>query len=112
MSATNYDDLRRHIGHKIVCVCYGKEGEDPDNVAVECEDCNEVLLDYDNGPGEGTTLGTYFVCGFGDAPQEIHFTWKDAEATKMEYIDIFGADGKRLSSWKYDYESNMYIFIE
>ena len=48
MSAHNYDELRNHIGHKIVCVAYGKYPEiAPDNVAIECEDCNEVLLDYD-----------------------------------------------------------------
>ena len=44
MSATNYNDLKRHIGHNIVCISYGEEAE---NVAIECEDCNEVLLDYD-----------------------------------------------------------------
>ena len=48
MSATDFEDLRRHIGHKIVCVCYGrKEGEEPVNVAVECETCQEVLFDFD-----------------------------------------------------------------
>ena len=47
MGSYSYNDLRRHIGHKIVCVCYGKDGQTPDNVAVECETCNEVLLDFD-----------------------------------------------------------------
>lgn len=46
MSATDYKDLKRHIGHKIVCVGYG-EKKNPVNVAVECETCYEVLLDYD-----------------------------------------------------------------
>ena len=41
------DDLRNHIGHKIVCVRYG-QGEVL-NVALECEDCNVVLVDFDNG---------------------------------------------------------------
>lgn len=36
--------LKRHIGHKIVCVGYGHPA-DPANVTVECEDCNEVLMD-------------------------------------------------------------------
>lgn len=48
MGVYDYEDLRRHIGHKIVCVCYGKKGKAPDNVAIECEDCYEVLLDFDN----------------------------------------------------------------
>jgi len=41
----NYNLMREHIGHKIVCVCYGKTGEDPDNIAIECETCGEVLID-------------------------------------------------------------------
>lgn len=48
MSAFNYDELKRHVGHKITCVTYG-EGQ---NVAIECEDCNEVLLDYDKDETE------------------------------------------------------------
>jgi hypothetical protein len=43
MSAFDYRELARHVGHHIVCVSYA----DGVNVAVECEDCNEVLLDYD-----------------------------------------------------------------
>jgi len=40
--------LSQHVGHKIVCVHYGKNGKPPwKNVAIECETCNEVLLDYD-----------------------------------------------------------------
>lgn len=44
MSANNYEELMRHAGHKIVCVTYRQHA----NVAVECEECNEVLIDYDN----------------------------------------------------------------
>jgi len=44
MGAYDFNDLKRHIGHRIVCVPYGRP---PANVSVECEDCNEVLLDYD-----------------------------------------------------------------
>jgi len=46
MSAFDYAELFRHRGHKIVCVSYGQYN-DPDNVAVECETCSEVLLSYD-----------------------------------------------------------------
>jgi hypothetical protein len=42
MSATDYADLSRHIGHKVEVVTYAEV-----NVAIECEDCSEVLLDYD-----------------------------------------------------------------
>lgn len=42
MAAHSFSDLRSHVGHKISCVRYGEA-----NVAVECETCNEVLLDFD-----------------------------------------------------------------
>ena len=37
-----YKDLMHHRGHHIVCVTYS----DDENVAIECEDCNEVLIDF------------------------------------------------------------------
>ena len=48
MSVNNYEELSRHIGHKIVCVGYGNQ-----NVAIECETCNEILLDFDKGEEDG-----------------------------------------------------------
>ena len=39
-----YEEIKRHIGHKIECVSYGRDIE---NVSIECADCNEVLIDYD-----------------------------------------------------------------
>jgi hypothetical protein len=42
MSATDYNDLSRHIGHDVVVVTYADT-----NVAIECEECSEVLLDFD-----------------------------------------------------------------
>ena len=54
MSVNTYDELRAHIGHKIECVCYGADGEDPDNIALECVDCSEVLVSYDQDEEEST----------------------------------------------------------
>jgi hypothetical protein len=45
MSVNNFKELREHIGHKIVCVGYGKN--EMINVSIECETCNVVLLDFD-----------------------------------------------------------------
>lgn len=39
------DKLAPHVGHNVVCVCYGDD--DIENVSIECEDCNEVLFDID-----------------------------------------------------------------
>lgn len=50
MSVSNYEELAAHVGHAIECVTYGDA-----NAAVECEDCGEVLLDFDDGgdPDDG-----------------------------------------------------------
>jgi len=37
-----YEKLKEHTGHAIDCVTYGDE-----NVAIECLDCNMVLIDFD-----------------------------------------------------------------
>ena len=42
MSVQNYSDLIAHKGHKLNISTYSDE-----NVAIECEDCFEVLLDYE-----------------------------------------------------------------
>lgn len=39
-----YEKLRPHIGHHVACVCYGPPGQDPVDICIECEDCNEVLV--------------------------------------------------------------------
>ena len=46
-----YDILKNHIGHKITCVVYGNE-DSPDDICIECEDCNEVLISSESFDGE------------------------------------------------------------
>jgi len=43
-----YDELRNHIGHRVVVVGYGPPDEAPVNVAIECEDCGVVIMDFGN----------------------------------------------------------------
>lgn len=43
---SSYTKILNHVGHKIVVAYYGEMSE-PDNIAIECEDCHEVLIDYD-----------------------------------------------------------------
>lgn len=38
-----YEKLKNHIGHKLICVTYG-DVKNPDDICIECEDCNEVLI--------------------------------------------------------------------
>jgi len=42
-NGNGYSDLKEHLGHKIVVAEYG----DGDNIAIECEDCGCVLVDFD-----------------------------------------------------------------
>jgi hypothetical protein len=48
MSAYNFETLLEHVGHAVEIVTYGNSREHIYNVAIECTDCNEVLLDYEN----------------------------------------------------------------
>lgn len=44
MGAHSFEDLKWHIGHQIACVGYGRDKLH--NAAIECETCNEVLVDF------------------------------------------------------------------
>jgi hypothetical protein len=44
MSVQNFEELAQHQGHKVEVAVYG----DQQNSAVECVECSEVLLDFDN----------------------------------------------------------------
>jgi len=50
MGAWNFEQLKQHIGHKIVCVGYGRE--EIVSVTIECEDCNEFVLVFDKDEEE------------------------------------------------------------
>lgn len=39
-----YKWMKTHVGHKLSCVYYGDSSNDPDDVCIECETCNEVLF--------------------------------------------------------------------
>jgi hypothetical protein len=43
--AIMYQKLLEHRGHKVEIVSYG-DPDSPENVAIECEDCHSVLVDY------------------------------------------------------------------
>lgn len=39
-----WNALKAHIGHSVSIVYYG-DAEDPADICLECNDCNEVILD-------------------------------------------------------------------
>jgi hypothetical protein len=43
-----YEKITRHIGHNIEVASYGEWLSEVVNVAVECMDCYEVIVDADN----------------------------------------------------------------
>jgi len=47
MSSSNFEELSWHIGHDVEVVSYGKGGYIY-NIAIECNDCGTVLLDFEN----------------------------------------------------------------
>lgn len=49
MASTNFNDLMRHADHSVGMQTYADaETGEVVNVAVECFECSEVILDYDN----------------------------------------------------------------
>ena len=48
-----YNNFLNHFGHDVFIVKYGTVEENgkayPLNIALECEDCNEVIDSYDRG---------------------------------------------------------------
>ena len=46
----DFNKLLSHAGHLIEIVTYG-DLDNPQNVAIECIDCNEVIVDMDNPDG-------------------------------------------------------------
>ncbi len=79
MSVFDFDSLAAHEGHNVEVVCYRKDGN-PDNAvcnaAIECTDCNEVLVSYDNPAA--------------DAPDEVLFrVWNDREDSGTDVFALF-----------------------
>jgi len=103
MSAFNYNELKKHIGHKIVCVGYSKgaisnqETDNPVNVAIECETCYEVLLDFDqpdeyclecDAPLYLDECGDIFLCELCKEKYNLERLWKDHDANKIDALDF------------------------
>jgi hypothetical protein len=57
MSVSGYKGLLHHVRHKVVCVTYQHPEDigvlEPDNVALECKTCNEILIDFDKPHDSG-----------------------------------------------------------
>ncbi len=58
MSVNSFKELKKHVGHKIKCVAYGTPTL---NTAIECGDCELVLMDYNKKETKQTK--SKFSCG-------------------------------------------------
>jgi hypothetical protein len=79
MSVDSYGELLAHVGHEIKCVTYGEPG-DPQNVAIECETCSTVLIDY-NRPHRFIVVARFEDHSAGDYIGLIPITLPDDELT-------------------------------
>jgi hypothetical protein len=58
MDSSNFDEIASHVGHNVIVVGYGRDGESQYvNVAVECETCGRILLDWDRPTEPGPRSG-------------------------------------------------------
>lgn len=46
MSVQNFTDLLQHYAHQVVVARYTDNEGKVQNVAIECNDCGDVLLEY------------------------------------------------------------------
>ena len=85
-----FRDLKAHLGHRIVIVQYGTF-DDIWNIALECESCDEVLIDFDN------PKLTY-------EPEDVGNFYKEwrQEDESSQYIDF--------NDYRYEYEEDESIF--
>jgi hypothetical protein len=52
MAASRFGELLAHVGHDVSVVTTVRHKKDIWNVAIECEDCSTVLLDFDHDEDE------------------------------------------------------------
>ena len=94
MGVHSGEDLLKHVGHDLACVTYGDDlMSGPSNVAVECERCGEVLLDFDVPPERLTRERALNMLTKGGA---------DAYADLAAYFQISDEEIDAARDWKWE----------
>ena len=88
---TIYEKLKPHIGHNIVCACYG-DPDDPVDICIECEDCNEVLISAESFDNEDTIV---HCKGCGYYISKHHYCNRPCESLVERFPDDFCSRGVR-----------------
>ena len=97
MIASSYNDLSAHIGHKLVCVGYGLVGNAPPaNVAIECETCSEVLMDFDKPEKPAARLGAAYAV---DSETDTEITVNGITYDKVADPDATGMVCKKCAAF-------------
>jgi len=52
MSVYNYETLKNHANHEVEIVTYGPSSKEILNIALECNECNETLVSFDDDGDE------------------------------------------------------------
>jgi hypothetical protein len=90
MSVNNYDELVGHFGHIVTVVKYGEQ-----NCAIECEECCEVLLDFDRPEAQAGKCELCHGNGWVDSNNEAG----EDEIQRCDACGIFDNDADaRLAS--------------
>jgi hypothetical protein len=86
MAVSSYQELAAHAGHRVVVVTYG----DGDNAAVECEDCSEVLVNFDRAAAAGEDSPVYLALVNTDALGDGYVVRFDSEAAYQRWDESLG----------------------
>ena len=103
-----FEKLKNHIGHKIVCVAYG-DNDNPQDICIECEDCNEVLVSAETSEKESVlteetlkillrnTIDAYEdECDMNSAEHFVEKLKDETGITNEEFNELFEGDKRIL----------------
>ena len=105
MGVSNYEELKRHIEHKVEVAWYGDGRENPDNVAIECMDCGEVLLDFDRDTEPLKTLTHEDLISLLEISLRFLLDDDRREDSIKDVLDISDDEVERLKKVVTDYMS-------
>ena len=103
-----FEKLKNHVGHNVVCVTYG-DSNNPQDICIECEDCNEVLVSAEFFEKQSVlaeetlkillrnTIDAYEdECDMNSAEHFVEKLKKETGITNEEYNELFEGDKQIL----------------
>lgn len=89
MSVNSFDELISHQTHDINVTAYGPINGELLNAAIECNDCSEILIDFDRDPQPDERPQVYVSVSGGIAETEA--TRGDVDIVTVDW-DVFNVD--------------------